>query len=258
MLWLKRFITLIFCLFVALPILWLVYAAFLPAASLSQGDITQFGFSLKNFAAASQEGIWQALRTSLLASSLTVLGQLIIGLMTAYAIRQGFKIFAIILAAMALPLEVLMVPLYLQLQLFHLLDSFAVLIIPFLVSPLTIFLLSQAMRRLPQEIFESAKLDGASDLSILWRIVAPLLRPEILAAGILSFAAHWNLVLYPKIMADDPSLYTVQLFLNNLLRNHPLDWGVLGAASLIATLPLMLIYIFFEERIVKVFESSFK
>ena len=129
---------------------------------------------------------------------------------------------------------------------------------PFLASPLVIFLLFQSLRRLPWELVEAARLDGASEWGVLWRVLAPLLRPELVAAGILSFAAHWNLVLYPKVMAGEPRLYTVQVFLTELLRNQPLDWGLLGAAALVATLPLLALYILFEKRIVTVFETSFK
>ncbi len=253
-----RIITAIFSFFVALPILWLCYAAFMPPEALLYLDMTSFGFSLNNFAEAHQSGIWKALRISLLVSSLTVAGQLIFGLMAAYAIRQGLRALWPILIALALPSELLMVPLYREFQLLRLLDTLPVLIIPFLASPLIIFLLLQAIRRIPQSILDSARLDGASEFRILWQVVAPLLRPEMLAAGILAFAAHWNLVLFPKVMLGNEELRTVQIFLNDLVANRPLDWGVLAAASLLATLPLIILYLVFEKRIITVFETSFK
>jgi multiple sugar transport system permease protein len=123
---------------------------------------------------------------------------------------------------------------------------------------MVIFLLLQSLRRLPWELVEAARLDGAREAVIIWRILAPLLRPELIAAGILGFAAHWNLVLYPRVMAGVGELRTVQVFLIDLLRNHPLDWGLLGAAALVATLPLLLLYLLFEKRIIEVFEASFK
>lgn len=107
-------------------------------------------------------------------------------------------------------------------------------------------------------LVEAASLDGARHPTILLRVIAPLMRPELAAAAILGFAAHWNLVLYPKVMAGKRELWTVQVLLGELLRNRPLDWGLLGAAALVATLPILLLYLLFEEHIVKVFEASFK
>jgi len=255
---LYRIVTALFCLFVALPILWLLYAAFLPATAILQASLATWGFSLENFAALAETRIWRAMGVSLLASGLTVLGQLVIGLMAAYAIRSGAPLLGLVLVVLALPAELLMVPLYRQLQLAGLLDTLWALVLPFLASPMVIFLLLQSLRRLPWELVEAARLDGAREAVIIWRILAPLLRPELIAAGILGFAAHWNLVLYPRVMAGVGELQTVQVFLIDLLRNHPLDWGLLGAAALVATLPLLLLYLIFEKRIIEVFEASFK
>jgi len=255
---LYRLITALFCLFVALPILWLLYAAFLPAAAILQASLATWGFSLENFAALAATPIWRAMGVSLLASGLTVLGQLVLGLMAAYAIRSGAPLLGLVLVVLALPAELLLVPLYRQFQLFALLDTLWVLVLPFLASPMVIFLLLQSLRRLPWELVEAARLDGAREAVIIWRILAPLLRPELIAAGILGFAAHWNLVLYPRVMAGSRELQTVQVFLVDLLRNHPLDWGLLGAAALVATFPLLILYLIFEKRIIEVFEASFK
>ncbi len=224
-------------------------------------SITTFGFSLKNFAAAIKTEIWRALGISLLASGLVVVGQLIVGLMAAYAIRMGLRVLGLVLIALALPSELLMVPLYGELQFLKLLNTLGALIIPFLASPLVIFLLLQGFRRLPLDTIEAARLDGASELTIVWRIITPLLRPELLVAGILGFTAHWNLVLFPKIMVNlgqETNLKTVQIFLDDLLKGNSFNFGILGAASLIATLPLIIIYLVFEKRIITVFEESFK
>lgn len=254
----NRVVTAVFCFFVLLPILWLVYAAFLPTQAVLMLDLTEIGFSLENFRALAATPMWRVLAFSLLISTLTVLGQLVFGLMFAYALRTGLPLFALVLLALALPLELLMVPLYRQLQLLNLRDTIAALVIPFWASPLVIFLLTQSLRRLPWDMVEAARLDGAGELVIVWRIIAPLLRPELVAAAILGFAAHWNLVLYPRIMVERSSLMTVQVFLADLLRNNPLDWGVLGAAALITSLPLLVLYLVFEGRIIQVFETSFK
>ena len=254
----QRVITALFCVFVALPILWLLYSAFLPPDAVLNARLVPTGVSLANFAELRGTGTFRALGVSVLASGLTVLGQLVVGLGAAYAMRTGVRLLWLILLVLALPVELLLVPLYRELQLFGLLDTFWALVVPFLASPLVIFLLFQSLKRIPKELEEAARLDGAGRMTILFRIITPLLRPELAAAGILGFAAHWNLVLYPKVMVADRNLWTVQVFLSELLRNRPLDWGLLGAAAFVTTLPIVTLYVIFEERIIRVFETSFK
>lgn len=201
--------------------------------------------------------MWRALGVSVSATSLVVLGQLTFGLGAAYAIRNGFRLLGLVMVLLALPTELLIIPLYRQLQSLALLDTLAALILPFLASPLVIFLLLQALRRIPRETIEAARLDGAGELTIVGRIVAPMLRPELLATGVLAFASHWNLVLYPRVMTSE-SLWTVQAVLTELLRTRPFEWGLLGAAALVTSLPILLLYSLFEKRIVQVFEAGFR
>ena len=251
-----RVITAVFCVFVAVPLLWLVWAAFLPAEAIVQANLATFGFSLQNFWTCPQRTV-RALGISLLATGLVVAGQLGFGLGAAYAIRTGLRVQAVILALLALPTELLLVPLYRQLGTLSLLDTLSALILPFLASPLVVFLLVQSLRRVPWELVEAARLDGANELTIATRIIAPVLRPDLLATGVLAFAAHWNLVLYPRVMVSE-DLWTVQAFLVDLLRSRPFDWGLLGAAALVASLPIIVLFVIFEKRIIRVFESGFR
>jgi len=254
----QRIVATVFSIFVALPILWLLYSAFLPPEAVLNARLVPNGLSLANFSELWGTGVFRALGVSLLASGLTVAGQLLIGLAAAYAMRTGVPLLPLILLVLALPAELLLVPLYRELQVLGLLETFWALVVPFLASPFVIFLLHQSLKRVPPELEEAAYLDGAGRFTILFRVIAPLLRPELAAAGILGFAAHWNLVLFPKVMVGERSLWTVQVFLNELLRNRPLDWGLLGAAAFVTTLPIVILYVVFEERIIKVFETSFK
>lgn len=252
-----RLVTALFTLFVLLPIGWLMYAAFIPAEALISANLATFGFSLENFALLRGSGLWRSLTVSLTATSAVVAGQLLFGLGAAYAIRNGLRLLTLVMVLLALPTELLLVPLYRQLQQLALIDSWGALVLPFLASPLVIFLLLQALRRLPWEVVEAARLDGAGEIAIVLRVIAPMLRPELLATGVLSFAAHWNLVLYPRIVTGE-SLWTVQAFLAELLRSRQFEWGLLGAAALVASLPLLVLYVIFEKRIIEVFESGFR
>lgn len=252
-----RLVTALFCLFVALPLGWLAYAAFIPAEALVRASLATFGFSLGNFASLAGSGLWRSMAVSFAATGLVVLGQLVFGLGAAYAIRNGLRLLGLVMVLLALPSELLLVPLYRQLQGLGLLDTLGALVVPFLASPLVVFLLLQALRRVPWEVVEAARLDGAGEATTLLRVVAPIVRPELIATAVLAFAAHWNLVLYPRIMTTE-SLWTVQAFLTELLRSRPFEWGLLGAAALVASLPLLVLYVVFERRIIEVFEAGFR
>ena len=252
-----RLLTAAFSAFVALPLLWLVYAAFIPPEALIRANLATFGFSLENFAALAGTGLWRAMGVSFVATGTVVAAQLAFGLGAAYAIRNGLRLLALVMVLLALPSELLLVPLYRLLQGFRLLDSIGALVVPFLASPLVVFLLLQALRRVPWEVVEAARIDGAGELTIVARVVAPILRPELIATAVLAFAAHWNLVLYPRIMTGEP-LWTVQAFLTELLRARAFEWGLLGAAALVASAPLLVLYVVFEKRIIEVFESGFR
>ncbi len=252
-----RIATGLFAAFVALPLLWLVYAAFLPAEALLMADLTTLGFTLQNFRDVVGTGLFSSMAVSVVASGTTVLAQLALGLAAAYAIRNGARVTALVLVLLALPSELLLVPLYRLLQTLSLIDTLGALIVPFLASPLVVFLLLQALRRVAWEVVEAARIDGASEAVILTRVVTPILRPELTAAAVLAFAAHWNLVLFPRVTTTE-DLWTVQVFLSNLLRTRPFEWGLLGAAALLASAPILVLYVVFEKRILSTFEAGFR
>ncbi|APD09008.1 MULTISPECIES: carbohydrate ABC transporter permease [Thermus] len=246
-------------LFIALPFLWMAYAAFMPKEAVYSGELfSRMGFSLESVRALAKEGFWDRLFFSLGLSSGVVALQLFTALLAAYALRAGLGLLPFYLFLMAVPAELLLVPLYGILKGFGLLDTFWALVLPFAASPFVIYLVYQAMRGVPEELLEAARLDGAGHRVLLFRILFPLVRPTLVAAGVLSFAAHWNLVLYPRVVVSDPGLWTLQTWLTDLQRKYPTDWGLLSAAALFSVLPIALLYLLFERRVVATFEEGLK
>lgn len=244
---------------VALPFLWMAYAAFIPQEIVYSGELfSRIAFTLDNFAVLQDEGFWSRMLFSVAVSGLVTFLQLLTGFLAAYALKEGLRALPLFLLLLAVPAELLLVPLYGLLRNLGTLDTFWALVLPFAANPFTVFLLYGAMRAVPEELLEAARLDGAGHRVLLLRILLPLLRPQLVAAGVLAFAAHWNLVLYPRIVNTDPGLWTVQTWLSDLQRRYPADWGILSAAALAATLPLILIYLFYERRVVETFEEGLK
>ena len=242
---------------VALPFLWMAYAAFLPPELVYAGDLTHFGFSLENFHALAPEGFWWRLFYSLGVSGLATLLALLTGFPAAYALREGAPLLGLYLFLLAVPAEMLLVPLYGVLAGTHLLGTPWALIWPFAASPFVVFLLYQGLQAVPWQIVEAARIDGAGEATILRRVVLPIMIPHLVTAGVLSFAAHWNLVLYPRVMTGE-EWWTLQVWMADLVRKYPSDWGLLSAAALLGTLPLALVYLLFERKIVETFEGSLK
>lgn len=255
----RHLFVLLVVLFVALPFLWMGYAAFVPKEAVYSGEVfSRVGFTLENARQLEKEGFWARLLFSLALTGSVVLLQLLFGLMGAYALRGGLRLLPFYLVLMAIPAELLLVPLYGLLKGLRLLDHPLALVLPFAVSPFVIYLLYQALKAIPEELLEAARLDGAGHRVLLFQVLLPLLRPSLVAAGVLSFAAHWNLVLYPRVMVSDPRFWTVQTWLTDLQRKYPVDWGLLSAAALFSILPLALLYLLFERSVVSTFEEGLK
>jgi multiple sugar transport system permease protein len=244
--------------FALLPILWIAYSAFLTPNAAIQGRIFGDPLTLENFRNLPFNELLRPLLVSLVLSSLVALLQLAIALPAAYAIRSGTPILGVFLFLLSVPAELMLIPLYGLLQQLGLLNNPLALVLPFLASPFTVFLLYSGIAKLPWTYVEAARLDGASNLQTMLYVIAPLLRPEMTAAAVLGFAAHWNLVLYPRVVLNEQTWWTVQVALSELLRKNPNSWGLLGAAAIVTSLPILILYLFFERRVTKTLEGGLK
>jgi multiple sugar transport system permease protein len=244
--------------FIVLPMAWLAYSAFLPKEQVFVGDALPRGLTFDNFLSLEFDNLLRPLMVSLVASTVVTIVQLVVSLPAAFAIRAGAPLLGVYLVLLAIPAEMLLVPLYGLLQSLGMLNEPLALIAPFLANPFTVFLLYSGLLRLPWAYIEAARIDGASEFAILRKVVAPLLRPELTAAAVLAFAAHWNLVLYPRVVENDKRWWTVQIALSELLRIKPNEWGVLGAAAIVTSLPVIILYLFFERRVTRTIEGGIK
>ncbi|HEX2863641.1 MAG TPA: carbohydrate ABC transporter permease, partial [Deinococcales bacterium] len=247
--WYGRALVALTAVFIVLPLVWLAYSAFLPREALFSGASVPTGFTLANFLSLPYAELIRPLILSIVVSTAVAFGQLILSLPAAYSLRSGAPLLGVFLLLLSIPAELLLIPMYSLLKDLSLIDNPLALVLPFLASPFAVFLLYGGLLRLPWAYVEAARLDGASELTIMRRVIAPLLRPELTAAGVLGFAGHWNLVLYPRVIMNDQRWWTVQVALNELLRQKPNEWGVLGAAAIVTSLPIVALYLMFESRV---------
>lgn len=184
---------------------------------------------------------------------LTIIGHLLSCTIIAYAFARlrapgRDAIFVVMLATMMLPYPVTMVPLYVLFQRLGWINTIYPLVVPaFLGSPFYIFLLRQFFKTIPRDYEDAAYMDGANLLQILFRIMLPLAAPALATVAIFSFQAAWNDFLAPLIYLQKPDLYTVTLGLQFFRSTYTTNWAYLMAASLVTTLPVVVIF-FLAQR----------
>ena len=179
---------------------------------------------------------------------LSTIGVVISSGVVAYAFaRMEFwgrdVLFAITLATMMLPGIVLLIPTYVLFQRFGWVGSYAPLIVPaYFGSAFNIFLLRQFMMTIPWDLTDSAHVDGAGELTILWRIIFPLVKPALMVVGLFHFMYAWNDFLGPLIYLDSSSKYPLVLGLYAFQTRFGVQWHLMMAASLSVTIPLIMLY----------------
>jgi multiple sugar transport system permease protein len=201
------------------------------------------------------------LRNSLiLAVSVTLLNTLLSAL-GAYAIAKipfpgRDKIFAFMLATMMIPGVLFLIPTYVLMYNLGWVNHFRALIIPSAVSVYNIFLLRQFLQTIPDEQLEAARLDGATDIGIFWRIILPLMRPALTTIAILTFMGSWNDFFGPLLYLTDPSLWTVQIGLLQFQSGVPGEnvqevWAMIT----LITMPLVIFYFILQDQFVQAFAN---
>lgn len=211
-----------------------------------------------NFSAALRQiPFLQYLANTLLLCAATVAGSLVANPLIAYALSKiewkGRRmLFVLVLGSMMLPPQVTLIPVYLMWNHLGLTNNYLPLIVPaFLGGPFYVFLLRQYFLTIPGELSDAARIDGASDLRILLRIVIPLARPALATIAVFQFVATWTDFLYPLLYLNDQSLYTLSLGLFNFFTERGVQWGPLMAACVLFTIPAVVIFVLGQRHFVE-------
>ena len=162
-------------------------------------------------------------------------------------------IFMIILASMMVPWQVSLIPNFITVHRLGWLDSYWGLIIPAIPRAFALFFLRQFMLSLPDDLIDAARVDGASELRIWWRIVIPLTIPAMVAMGIFMLVGEWNNLLWPLVIIQSSDLRTLPIVMSTMLDPYspPLELGVVMVASLIVSLPTLVLFLLFQKQFVR-------
>jgi multiple sugar transport system permease protein len=133
-------------------------------------------------------------------------------------------------------------------------DTYTVLILPSIASPFAVFLIRQFVVTLPSELFDAAKVDGASELVQWWRIAMPLSRPVLAALGMFTFVGTWNEFLWPLVVMNSASMFTVQVgvvTMRNLVQGGGADYGLVMATAVVLSLPPIVAFLTMQKYLVR-------
>ncbi|NGP45937.1 carbohydrate ABC transporter permease [Bacillaceae bacterium SIJ1] len=237
------------------PFLWMISTSFKSFAESMQVPPTIFPneFQLDNYARVFQQfDFLQYFMNTLIVTVGRTVGQLILCSMAAYAFARlyfPFKnvIFVAILSVLMVPSQIVMIPTFVIMREFGWIDTFAALIVPGIFSAFGVFLLRQFFMAIPRELDEAAKIDGCSYPGIFWRIILPLSRPALVALAIFTVLASWNDFLWPLIVTSSDSMRVLSIGIANFQGQYATEYPLLMAGALLATLPMILIFVFLQR-----------
>ena len=239
------------------PFLWTVITSVTPDGSLAEGPrIIVHNPTLDAYRALFDTlPMWRIVANSFAIAVASTLAQVLTGSMAAYGfsrLRFPFKnvVFGLYLATLMVPLQVLVVPLFIQMKTLNLQDTYFALLAPSIASAFGVFLLKQAVEAVPRELDEAATLDGASHLRIFTTIVLPLIRPGLATVAVFAFMGSWNSFLWPLVVIRSPEFMTLPLGLSELHGQHLTEWDIVMAGSVVSIVPITLVYLVAQRHII--------
>ncbi|MCG7285818.1 carbohydrate ABC transporter permease [Cellulomonas sp. ACRRI] len=243
-----------------LPLFWAVDTSFKTEAQAQSVPLQWFpdgGFTLENYRTVFERGEvprWM-LNTLLVAGSVTILTVAVCALAGYGFARTRFRgknlLFAATIALIAVPGQILIVPLFRQMEALGFVDTYQGVILPQLVAPVMVYIFSKFFAEVPQEIEDAARVDGAGHWRTFWSIVLPISRPIVSAVAIFVFIGAWNNFLWPFIVTNNPDLMTLPVGLSTVKNAYGTIYAQTMASAVIAALPLILLFMLFQRQIVK-------
>jgi multiple sugar transport system permease protein len=193
---------------------------------------------------------------SVIVTTGATLGLLLFSSMAGYAFAKGrfvgkTLLFIMLLTTLMIPFEIRMIPMYLLMRDLHLNDTLLALMLPFVAGGFGTFLMRQYITSIPNELVDAARVDGASEITIYWRIILPLCGPVLAALAVLSALWRWNDVLWPLLVISDKARYTITLGLAVAGRSAGTYTGLALAQTSLAVVPIVILYLLLQRYIVR-------
>jgi multiple sugar transport system permease protein len=241
------------------PALWMLYSSFRPTEELNSIPPIFFHgrLTLQNYAQLfSNVPVLRWTLNSLLICAAITLGQLLFDSMAGYALaKKQFPgrrlLFWLIIGTMMVPVHILIVPLYVMMVKLHMVDTLWAAILPGLAGSFGIFFMRQFISTIPAALEEAARIDGCSELQLFFRIILPVCAPALGVLAIFLFVSNWNSFLWPLLVLNSAKTYTLTVGLATLQDKQTLDYGLLMAGAVMASLPMCIVFMLFQRMFVR-------
>jgi ABC-type glycerol-3-phosphate transport system permease component len=252
------FILVAICALTIFPLVWLILTSLREQNTIFNGPFLPKQITFQAYPRA-----WTATNfglhfaNSVWITTVTVLGVLVFSTLAGYSfakLRFPFKnlIYVILLSTLMMPATALIIPLYLELKKLGLLNSQAGLILLYVSgsAPFAMFLMRAFFETLPDELVQAARIDGAGEFTIFWRVILPLARPGIAVVVIFQFLATWNEFLYANTILQNTGALPLQPVLYSLMGQYQTDWPMLTAGLTMSIVPVILVYVWMQRQFV--------
>ncbi len=237
------------------PLLWMVSASLMPT-----GEATAYPprFLPRTVTLAHYRDLFTRLDVARYAFNSALLSLLVTAISLVFNSMAGYAfakfrfsgrdaLFKLLLAALVIPGQVTMLPLFLMLREMGLINTYAGVLVPGLASIFGIFLVRQYAASVPDSILDAARIDGAGELRIYWSMFLPSVRPVLVTLALFTFLGTWNDFLWPLIVLTDDSLYTLPVALANLLGEHAQDTELMMAGAVLTVAPVIVVFLALQK-----------
>jgi multiple sugar transport system permease protein len=244
------------------PLFWLFSGAFKSAAEVNAPNLLPSAPTLANVATVFTRVPFARYLMNSLVTSVAVTVLLVgFGALAGYALaRLRFPgrefIFSLFFGTLLVALPVILVPLFVVVSRLGMTDTYAGLILPVAFTAFPVFLMRQFYLQFPKELEEAADLDGAGYLRRFWTIVLPLSKPMVAALSVITFLSTWNSFLWPLTIARNSDLWVVQVGIATFQSQYGGDWNMIMAASMLAALPTLLVFLFLQRQIIESIKAT--
>lgn len=242
-----------------IPLYWMVVAATIPQSAFFSWPprlIPGFHY-LENFQALQENVnfIRSIANSILIAVSYTALSLVLCSMagfaFAKYEFRFKEPLFYFILATLVLPIQLLIIPLFLLMVQLGWTNTYLAVILPWVANPLGIFLMRQNMKAIPDSLLESARMDGATEFQLYYKIALPTMIPSLAALAIILFLSQWQAFLYPLVILQDPEMYTIPLALAELVGQQRVYFDQIMVATSLAVIPIFVVFLTLQKYFIK-------
>ncbi|MCC2028871.1 carbohydrate ABC transporter permease [Microbacterium sp. YMB-B2] len=243
-----------------LPFVWVFFGSFKSQEEFltDPGALLPESFQLTNYVLLfTEKGFGTYFGNSIVVSVIAVLANTLFASMAGYALAKlnfpGRRVLLpFVIVAMVVPYVALFVPQFLIVVQLRLVDTLAGIVAPFLIMPMSVFIMRQAAYSLPTELLEAARIDGAGEFRLYARIFLPLSGPALATVAILSFLGSWNQLLWPLVVAQSQGTYTLPVGLAIASQTaNSTDFGMLLAGAVVILLPVLVLFLFLQKYFIQ-------